>query len=66
MNQIKGASSHLLTHQTDDIGFKWQGGDGAYSVSRDQVPVIARYIERQREHHGNGTLDPALEAGPFS
>jgi REP element-mobilizing transposase RayT len=62
MNQIKGATSHLLTHRTDNIGFKWQGGYGAYSVSREHVPLVTRYIERQREHHSAGTLNPDLEA----
>lgn len=63
MNQVKGASSHLLTHRTANIGFKWQGGYGAYSVSRDHLSVVSRYIERQKEHHAAGALDPNLEPG---
>ena len=31
--------------------FAWQTGYGAFAVGREQVPVVERYIERQREHH---------------
>ena len=34
-----------------DIGFAWQAGYGAFSVGEQQVAVVARYIERQEEHH---------------
>jgi REP element-mobilizing transposase RayT len=61
MNQVKGASSHLLMHRTGNEGFKWQGGYGAYSVSRDRLSIVTRYVECQREHHDGGTQDPALE-----
>ena len=61
VNQVKGASSHLLTHQTGNEAFKWQGGYGAYSVSWEHVPAVKRYIEHQRIHHSDDTLDPVLE-----
>jgi putative transposase len=52
---MKGASSHLITHQiAPEEGFKWQGGYGALSVSRNHVTRIVRYIARQEEHHASG------------
>lgn len=61
MNQVKGASSHLLTHRTGNDAFRWQGGYGAYSISRQHVPVVKQYVEHQKTHHSDGTLDPFLE-----
>ncbi len=31
--------------------FRWCRGYGAFSVSRDAVPNVIRYIPRQEDHH---------------
>jgi REP element-mobilizing transposase RayT len=60
--QVKGASSHLVTHVVDpDQGFKWQGSYGAFSVSETDVPRVRRYIENQKAHHASGTTVPEWE-----
>jgi putative transposase len=41
--------------------FRWQRGFGAFSVSRDRVPAVVRYIERQEEHHRKRTFREELE-----
>ena len=54
LKEVKGASSHLITHKiTPSQFFKWQGAYGAFTVSKDGVPAVQRYIERQREHHSD-------------
>jgi putative transposase len=64
--QVKGASSHLVTHRLDPPdGFKWQGAYGAFTVSRSDVPRICAYVLRQEEHHRNSTLDQELEPQPW-
>jgi REP element-mobilizing transposase RayT len=57
VKHVKGASSHLVTHQID-IGefFKWQGGYGAFTVSKNLVPEIKDYIEHQKQHHADNSL----------
>jgi len=42
-----------------DAGHKlaWQEGYGAFSVSASLLPVVARYIENQAEHHKKMTFD---------
>ena len=56
------SSSHLITHRVaPDLGFKWQGGYGAFSVSTADVPRIRRYIERQEVHHRTGELHREYE-----
>jgi putative transposase len=42
LKMVDGISSH----------FSWQGGYAAFSVSESQVPVVKKYIQQQREHHG--------------
>lgn len=39
--------------------FEWQEGYFACSVSRSQVPAVARYIASQKEHHNK--MDSAKE-----
>jgi REP element-mobilizing transposase RayT len=58
IGQIKGASSHLVTHLPDDGDrlFKWQGSYGAVSVSPQALEEVADYIAHQRAHHAACTL----------
>jgi putative transposase len=55
--QVKGSSSHLITHEvTPGEFFKWQGAYGAFTLSKDQVEATNAYIQRQKEHHDMGDL----------
>ena len=57
LKEVKGASSHLITHQVaPGEFFKWQGAYGAFTVSRDNVSAVKAYIERQKEHHARNDL----------
>ena len=59
---VKGASSHLITHTLQPGGnFKWQSGYGALSVSLNLVDRVTRYIENQKHHHGRDALWPSFE-----
>ena len=66
VRQVKGASSHLATHEARPAGefFKWQGAYGAVSVSPDALPAVSAYIAHQREHHSANTLHPEWEHLP--
>ena len=60
--QVKGASSHLMTHEiARGETFKWQGGYGVFSVSKREVPMIREYVLHQEQHHREKRLDPELE-----
>ena len=62
VKQVKGASSHLVTHRLGQgEGFRWQGAYGAFTLSKSLVPRVQSYIARQAEHHRDGTLYPELE-----
>ena len=52
MREIKGDSSLWINKQGLAGGrFKWQGGFGAFSYKKSDVPMICGYIAKQKEHH---------------
>ena len=62
VKEVKGTSSHLVTHEVArGEFFKWQGAYGAFTVSKEYVPTVRSYIERQRQHHTSHTLVPEWE-----
>jgi putative transposase len=65
VKRLKGASSHLATHEiAADEYFKWQGGYAAFSAGLKQLPLLCDYVRRQKEHHNAGTLVAAYEPEP--
>ena len=61
VGEVKGASSHLVTHDLGVPFFRWQSGYGAFTVSTEDVPAVERYILNQKQHHAIGAVEPALE-----
>jgi REP element-mobilizing transposase RayT len=62
MKQVKGVSSHFVNQTLrPPAPFRWQGGYGAFSVSRWDVEMIIGYIQRQKEHHRRAELRQELE-----
>lgn len=52
MQDVKGDSSRWINSKGLVKGkFSWQQGYGAFSYAKSQVPVVAGYIERQKDHH---------------
>jgi REP element-mobilizing transposase RayT len=53
---LKADSSRWL-HQNfpELIGFAWQTGYAAFTVSRSQEGRVRSYVENQKEHHSNRT-----------
>lgn len=67
IKQIKGSSSHLITHEVK-LGefFKWQGSYGAFTVSRDDIDSVANYIRNQATHHQQKSIISSWELPPPS
>jgi REP element-mobilizing transposase RayT len=62
VRRLKGASSNLVTHVIRwPEPFKWQGGYGAFTVSKRHVPMIRNYVLNQEQHHRDGPLHEQLE-----
>jgi REP element-mobilizing transposase RayT len=58
MRVLKTNSSRWV-HETWEAkkNFAWQTGYGAFSVSRSNVPAVAKYIEAQEAHHRKRTFE---------
>src|SRR5258708_7594029 len=63
VGKIKGSSTHWI-HETfpDRSEFSWQRGYAAFSVSNSNVPIVARYIERQKTHHKKRSFEDEFVA----
>lgn len=52
MRIIKGDSSEWINNEKlTTRKFQWQEGYGAFSYSRSQLDVVAKYVMNQQEHH---------------
>ena len=49
-------SRWIKTKDRQFCEFSWQGGYGAFSVSRPQINGAIKYIEKQKEHHKTQTF----------
>ncbi len=62
VQRLKGASSHFVTHvMKSQDAFKWQGGYGAFTLTKRAVPHVRQYVLNQEAHHRDGTLYRELE-----
>lgn len=57
VQQIKGATSHLMTHEVLGEGeFRWQGAYGAFTLGAETVPRVRAYVLNQKRHHSSGDV----------
>ena len=57
MRLVKGETSEWINNERlTNSSFRWQGGYGAFSYAKSQIPVICAYIENQAKHHKNKTF----------
>ena len=61
VGQLKGASSHHINEKYTHGSFIWQAEYGVLSFSEKALPSIAGYINTQKKHHAENTLNVVLE-----
>lgn len=62
MHITKGASAHFVNHLPEtDHCLHWQDGYGWLTFASDDLPRVARYIDRQKSHHAAGRISPKME-----
>jgi REP element-mobilizing transposase RayT len=62
VGQIKGvASTRLNKSGISEVRFEWQDEYGVFSFDAKRLPNYIAYVERQKEHHAEGTTIPILE-----
>jgi putative transposase len=60
---MKGISSHQINQTFPDLDthFHWQRSYAALTFGKKHLSMVCGYIERQKEHHQEGTLQQYLE-----
>jgi REP element-mobilizing transposase RayT len=62
IGDLKGASAYHINHEVARRRLLvWQSGYGVVSFGTRDLEWVVRYIERQAEHHRNGTVRDRLE-----
>ena len=58
---LKGASSRWVNlHRLTGLPFAWGRGYGVFTVSRDDLRIVGKYIAEQGEHHRRKTFREEL------
>jgi putative transposase len=61
IGKVKGASSFEMNRIHGENTLKWQRGFGVVSFSERHLAAVKRYVDRQKEHHADGTTYEVLE-----
>ncbi|MGH9765953.1 MAG: IS200/IS605 family transposase [Blastocatellia bacterium] len=62
IGQVKGATSFRVNREIKPrFELSWQDGYGVFSLRKDELEMVSRYIDRQEEHHRSGKLSVLLE-----
>jgi putative transposase len=61
IGQLKGASSHYVNQKYTHGSFLWQVEYGVSSFSEKALASIVSYINNQKKHHTDRSLNVALE-----
>ncbi len=61
IGQLKGASSHHVNEKYTGGSFLWQAEYGVFSFSESSLFKIVSYVNNQKQHHADRTLNLAFE-----
>ena len=61
IGRLKGSSSHHINEQYAHGSFMWQAEYGVLSFSEKALASIVGYINNQKNHHRENTLNVGLE-----
>ena len=60
LTKLKANSSRWFRKEFPKIGFRWQRGYGAFSVSPSKLDDVRGYIDRQEEHHKKSSFEEEI------
>jgi putative transposase len=61
VGQLKGASSHHINQNYAGGSFLWQAEYGVFSFSESSLFRVVNYVDHQKKHHANDTLNLGME-----
>ncbi len=62
VKELKRVSTEEWMRKKGHADFFWQAGYGVFSVSKSNVPEVAKYIEEQEQHHKKMTFQEEYRA----
>jgi putative transposase len=63
IGEIKGNSSHAVNHTIKPgLNFSWQEEYGVFSFSEKNLSLVVRYIQNQKQHHAENTIQAYMES----
>lgn len=63
VKEVKGSTSHLVTHVLKPGEFfKWQGAYGAFTIRKSEVATVKRYVANQASQHAENLLTDEFES----
>lgn len=65
IGQLKGASSHHVNQKYVGGSFMWQAEYGVLSFSEKSLSIVVDYVNNQKKHHANHSLNLELETIPL-
>jgi putative transposase len=67
IGRLKGASSHRANEIfVANKSFAWQTEYGAFSVSENVLPYVIEYVNNQKQHHAENSIEMALESSEIA
>ncbi len=61
VKRCKGASSRYVNQMSGEERFSWQSGYGVLTFGQNALAMVTAYIDRQKVHHAQDTVQPYLE-----
>ena len=62
IGQLKGASSHRANEIfVSDKSFAWQTEYGTFSFSEKALPSVVEYVNNQKKHHAENSINMTME-----
>ena len=61
VKNIKGGSSHYISHHSQNDSLRWQPGYGRLTFAKHDLRRVIAYVENQKAHHDIGSLSPKME-----
>lgn len=63
VRNVKGLSAHEINERFPNLSthFRWQNSYGVLTFGAKNLPFVIDYIENQKIHHADQTLQPYLE-----
>lgn len=61
VGRVEARASRIVRDAFPELGFRWQTGYAAFTVSPHDMSALFDYVWNQKKHHREGSTIPAFE-----